>query len=142
MKLQPEPKHLQLNLSLLDQPPTQLPEGQDKELALGVRLSNSPTTPTVGLRVVVGGVSRNRLVVRHASPEANRAGVASRGTAWGFTGGDYMQTSRCSFKTLWAIQTSAHSPCTFSTPRSRNCRNPRACLICPNTGSTIAFRVA
>ena len=24
----------------------------------------------------------------------------------------------------------------------RNCRNPRACLICPNTGSTIILRVA
>jgi hypothetical protein len=33
MKLQPKPRHLQLNLSLQDQPPTQLPEGQDKELA-------------------------------------------------------------------------------------------------------------
>ena len=25
-------------------------------------------------------------------------------------------------------------------PRSRNCRNPRPCLICPNTGSTLIFR--
>jgi hypothetical protein len=33
MKLQPEPRHLQLNLSLQDQPPTQLPENQEKELA-------------------------------------------------------------------------------------------------------------
>ena len=36
MKLQPEPKHLQLNLSLLDQPPAQFPEGQDQELALAL----------------------------------------------------------------------------------------------------------
>jgi hypothetical protein len=34
MKLQPEA--LQLNLSLLDQPPTQLPDGQGKELALAL----------------------------------------------------------------------------------------------------------
>ena len=34
---------------------------------------------------------------------------------------------------LWAVQISAHSACTASRPRSRNCRNPRACLICPNT---------
>jgi hypothetical protein len=33
MKLQPEPRHLQLHFSLLDQPSTQLPEGQEKELA-------------------------------------------------------------------------------------------------------------
>jgi len=32
MKLQPNPGHLQLNLSLLDQPPAPLPEGQNKEL--------------------------------------------------------------------------------------------------------------
>jgi hypothetical protein len=36
MKLQPEPRHLQLNLSLLNQPPTQLPEGQDEELAVAL----------------------------------------------------------------------------------------------------------
>ena len=41
---------------------------------------------------------------------------------------------------LWVVQISAHSACTASRPRSRNCRNPRACLICPNTGSTICFR--
>jgi hypothetical protein len=40
---------------------------------------------------------------------------------------------------LWAVQISAHSARTASTPRSRNWRKPRACLICPNTGSTICF---
>ena len=40
------------------------------------------------------------------------------------------------------MQIRAHSPRTFSSPRNRNCRNPRSCLICPNTGSTINFRVA
>ena len=32
MKLQPNSGHMQLNLSLLDQPPAPLPEGQSKEL--------------------------------------------------------------------------------------------------------------
>jgi hypothetical protein len=41
---------------------------------------------------------------------------------------------------LWAVQMSAHSALTFSMPRNRNCLNPLACLICPNTGSTICFR--
>lgn len=36
MKLQPELKHRQLHLSLLDQPPIQLPEGQDEELAVAL----------------------------------------------------------------------------------------------------------
>ena len=36
MKLQPEPRHRQLHLSLLDQPPSELPQGQDKELALAL----------------------------------------------------------------------------------------------------------
>src|ERR1700719_1375832 len=40
------------------------------------------------------------------------------------------------------MHSSAHSPRTFSSPRKRNCRNPRSCLICPNTGSTMNFRVA
>ena len=35
------------------------------------------------------------------------------------------------------MQISDHSPFTFSSPRSRNCRNPRPCLIWPNTGSTV-----
>ncbi len=38
------------------------------------------------------------------------------------------------------VHTSDHSPCTFSNPRNRNCRKPRACLICPITGSTIPFK--
>jgi hypothetical protein len=33
MKLQPGPRHRQLRLSILNQPPTDLPEGQDRELA-------------------------------------------------------------------------------------------------------------
>ncbi len=40
-----------------------------------------------------------------------------------------------SFRRLWAVQTMLHSACTFSRPRNRNWRNPRASLICPNTGS-------
>jgi hypothetical protein len=45
-----------------------------------------------------------------------------------------------SFRRLWAVQTIAHSARTFWKPRSRNWRNPRACLICPNTGSGSCLR--
>ena len=45
-----------------------------------------------------------------------------------------------SFTRLWAVQIMAHSARTFSTPRNRNWRKPRACLICPNTGSTNSDR--
>ena len=37
------------------------------------------------------------------------------------------------------VQIMAHSARTFLTPRNRNWRKPRACLICPNTGSTTCF---
>jgi hypothetical protein len=36
MKLPPKPRHRQLNLSLLDQPPAQLPKSQSEELALAL----------------------------------------------------------------------------------------------------------
>ena len=45
-----------------------------------------------------------------------------------------------SLRRLWAVQTRAHSARTFSKPRNRNWRNPRACLICPNTGSGSCLR--
>ena len=47
-----------------------------------------------------------------------------------------------SLSRLWPVQMSSHSRFTFSSPRSRNCRKPRACLICPNTGSTVSIRNA
>jgi hypothetical protein len=40
---------------------------------------------------------------------------------------------------LWVVQIMAHAAGTFSTPRNRNWRKPRACLIYPNTGSTTCF---
>src|SRR5439155_1067795 len=46
------------------------------------------------------------------------------------------------FSRLCAVQISAHSSPTRSTPRRRNWRKPRACLICPFTGSTISLRRA
>ena len=49
---------------------------------------------------------------------------------------------RNSLSRLWPVQISDHSPFTFSSPRSRNCRNPRPCLIWPNTGSTVCIRKA
>jgi hypothetical protein len=44
-----------------------------------------------------------------------------------------------SFRRLWVVQIMAHSARTFLTPHNRNWRKPRACLICPNTGSTTCF---
>ena len=49
------------------------------------------------------------------------------------------QLARASLPRLCAVQISAHSAFTLSMPRNRNCLNPFACLICPNTGSTTCF---
>jgi hypothetical protein len=43
---------------------------------------------------------------------------------------------------LKARVTSIQSPAAAARPRSENCRNPIACLTIPNTGSTVALRVA
>jgi len=40
------------------------------------------------------------------------------------------------------VQMSVHSPRTLRCPRNKNWRNPPPCLICPNTGSTVSFRMA
>jgi hypothetical protein len=53
-----------------------------------------------------------------------------------------LQLRRQIFKRLWVRQISCHSAETFSKPRSRNPRMPRAPLIWPKTGSTICFRAA
>ena len=45
-----------------------------------------------------------------------------------------------SFSRLWAVQISRHSSLTFSSPRKRNWRKPRAALIWPKTGSTVCLR--
>jgi hypothetical protein len=45
-----------------------------------------------------------------------------------------------SLSRLCAVQTSFHSEFTFWLHRSRNCRNPRACFVCPKTGSTVHIR--
>ena len=52
-----------------------------------------------------------------------------------------LQTAR-SFSRLCAVEINAHSWLTRWTPRRRNCRKPRACLICPFTGSTTSLRLA
>jgi len=49
--------------------------------------------------------------------------------------------ARYSFKRLCAAQSRCHNAETFSTPRRRNCRSPRPCLICPNTGSADCSRL-
>ena len=49
---------------------------------------------------------------------------------------------RNSLSRLWPVQIRDHSPLTFSSPRSRNCRKPRPALIWPKTGSTVSIRRA
>ena len=51
-------------------------------------------------------------------------------------------TLRNTFNRLCVRQTRRHSACICSSPRNRNCRKPRQCLIWPNGGSTIALRRA
>ena len=50
------------------------------------------------------------------------------------------QERRQIFKRLWVKHISCHSADTFSRPRNRNLRIPRADLIMPNTGSTMCLR--
>ena len=51
-----------------------------------------------------------------------------------------LQERRQIFKRLWVKHISCHSADTFSRPRNRNLRIPRADLIMPNTGSTMCLR--
>ena len=53
-----------------------------------------------------------------------------------------LQERRQIFKRLWVKHISCHSADTFSRPRNRNLRIPRADLIMPNTGSTMCLRTA
>src|SRR5271166_6615738 len=53
-----------------------------------------------------------------------------------------LQERRQIFKRLWVKHISCHSADTFSRPRNRNLRIPRADLIMPNTGSTMCLRAA
>ena len=53
-----------------------------------------------------------------------------------------LQERRQIFKRLWVKQISCHSADTFSRPRNRNLRIPRADLIMPNTGSTMCLCAA
>src|SRR6516225_6661096 len=46
------------------------------------------------------------------------------------------------FRRLCVRQISCHSAETFSRPRKRNLRIPRADLVIPNTGSTMCLRAA
>ena len=53
-----------------------------------------------------------------------------------------LQERRQIFKRLWVKHISCHSADTFSRPRNRNLRIPRADLIMPNTGSTMCLCAA
>ena len=68
--------------------------------------------------------------------------VADRSLGVQYTQAVALWADRNSLSRLWPVQMSSHSRFTFSSPRSRNCRKPRACLICPNTGSTVSIRNA
>ena len=50
--------------------------------------------------------------------------------------------ARKSLSRLWVRHIRVHSARTFSMPRSKKRRKPRASFICPKTGSTVAFRRA
>ena len=46
-----------------------------------------------------------------------------------------------SFNRLWVAASNRHSESTAERPRRRKRWNPRLCLTCPNTGSTVAIRL-
>jgi len=88
------------------------------------------------LRFVVDNLSKDEICLEVSGRRvAALSGLLTAVSLAGF----HPQQARCSFSRLCAVQTSAHSARTFSTPRNRNCRNPCPCLICPNTGSTMVF---
>ena len=88
-----------------------------------------PGRPPDSLRIAPCSLPRQKFLMRWAGP-STRAFLCR------------LTPKRNSLSRLWPVQISDHSPFTFSSPRSRNCRNPRPCLIWPNTGSTVCIRKA
>ncbi len=81
-------------------------------------------------------LSRMRPVGAASSPRAHKfRAVANRRLGVQYTRAVALWADRKSLSRLWPVQMSSHSRFTRSKPRSRNCRNPRLSLICPNTGS-------
>ena len=85
--------------------------------------------PQIALRIAPCSLPRQKFLMRWAGP-STRAFLCR------------LTPKRNSLSRLWPVRISDHSPFTFSSPRSKNCRNPRPCLIWPNTGSTVCIRKA
>ena len=121
-----------------------------ERVGLGVRPSNRALRSTELIFAFFarqGSDSRSAPEGARPSPTAREHSKALHGPISGpktavfaLSDGPQPITSPCTFSTLCVRQIKPHSPRAFSSPRNRNCRIPRACLICPNTGSTIAFR--
>ena len=104
---------------------------------------------TIG-SVMVGG--HGRFVVPAGDCRRGGArGLAGRAGSGGFPAfpvsyatiaifGCIRERAAANLSRLWTVQISVHSLCTCASPRRRNWRKPRACLICPNTGSTTCLR--
>ena len=98
----------------------------------------------LGARVEASAAARNwgKAGVIHSLRPARPRVAAHFAICRHFSLCAYPQQTRYIFKILWVAHTNAHSAFTFSNPRNENRRNPRASLICPNTGSTIPLRAA
>ena len=106
--------------------PVHLDKGFDwRQLILPV----APAGPQIALRIAPCSLPRQKFLMRWAGP-STRAFLCR------------LTPKRNSLSGLWPVRISDHSPFIFSSPRSRNCRNPRPCLIWPNTGSTAYIRKA
>ena len=76
----------------------------------------APAGPKIALRIAPCSTTSAKFLMRWAGP-STRAFLCR------------LTPERNSLSRLWPVQISDHSPFTFSSPRSRNCRNPRPCLI-------------
>ena len=73
------------------------------------QLCRLPVGPQTALRIVPCSLPRQKFLMRWAGP-------SPRGL---------LTPKRNSLSRLWPVQVSNQSPFTFSSPRNRNCRNPR-----------------
>src|SRR5579864_7509299 len=98
-------------------------------------------------RVSQGGVGALLAgLVGGSAPEVGAAGCGSGGAVGGGfrpLGGVQAVWSRCrwSFRRLWVAVRSRHSDLAADLPRREKRWNPRLCLICAKTGSTMPWRL-